>query len=84
MPPLWDVTERLGLDPESTEVIARYKALSFWGAFTELEPGGHDAHGQAERVSYLTTQGFRVLGLLALFDQQEARVLGEKFAWRLG
>jgi hypothetical protein len=84
--------ERLGLNPETVEVTAKYKALDVRESLDNLEHRDASAHehpgpGAASDdglIDYITTQGFRALGLLALVDQEDARDFGERLLWGLG
>lgn len=81
MPILDGPIKRLGLSADALETGARYRALGVRDALGELETQATGTHD--ELIDYITTQGFRTLGLLALADQDEARDLGERLLWAL-
>lgn len=88
MPVLGEVIERLGLEPESIGLVARYRAQAVRAALDDVErhrdePGRTETAREDPLVDYVTTHGLRALGLLALVDQDAARELGDDLLWWL-
>lgn len=84
MPPL-RALERLGFEHETLDLSTGFKVLEINEALRELEQlgaivpalEGHTSLLYGDLIDYITNQGFRTLGLLALVEPRAARELGE-------